>query len=69
MPIGRLTDLSTSWRVVEVGFKVPKFILEEIESGMIETLAPRSHKALLMVMFPIEHGIEKEPGSSILGVL
>jgi len=64
--MGYLTHLSASCKEIVVGFISPIYSLLQMEIGMRLTLAPRSHKALLIVTSPTEQGMEKLPGSESL---
>ena len=62
-PCGCFNDLSASYRVTVMGLASPNRSRLKIDKGMRLILAPKSHKALSKIEFPILHGIVKLPGS------
>ena len=62
-PGGCFNDLSTSCRVTVVGLASPKPNHLKMDKGMRLILAPKSHRALLKIEFPILQRIVKLPGS------
>ena len=62
-PLGSFSDLSANWIVTVVGRASPNPSHLNMDKGMRLILAPRSHKALSKIEFPIVHGIVKLPGS------
>ena len=61
-PFRCFSDLSANWSVTVVGRASPNPSHLNMDKGMRLILAPRSHKALLKMEFPIVHGIVKLPG-------
>ena len=62
-PRGCFNDLSTNYRVTVVALASPKPNHLKMDKGMRSILAPKSHKALSKIKFPILQGIVKLPGS------
>lgn len=67
--IGNLTDLYGICRVTLIGFifPIPNFL--HIYRGIRLNLAPKSQRALSIVMVPNWHGIEKIPRSFSFGAI
>jgi len=61
--LGTFTYLSTSKRVIKVGFNSPRLRLWKTEYGSKFTLASRSSKAFSILCSPIKHKIVGQPGS------
>ena len=62
-PRGCFNDLSASCSVIVVGLASPKPGRLKMDKGMRLILAPKSHRALSKIEFPILQGIIKLPGS------
>ena len=61
--LGCFSDLSTNWSVTVVGRASPNHSRLNMDKGMRLILAPRSHKALSKLEFPMVQGIVKLLGS------
>ena len=62
-PLGYFSDLSANWSVTAVGRALPNPSHLNMDNDMRLILAPRSHKALSKMEFPMVQGIVKLPGS------
>ena len=62
-PLGCFKDLSANWSVTVVGRASPNPKHQNMDRGMRLILAPKSHKALSKIAFPMVQGIVKLPGS------
>ena len=62
-PLRCFSDLSANWSVTVVGRASPNPSLQNMDKGMRLILAPRSHKALSKMEFPMVQGIVKLPRS------
>ena len=62
-PLECFKDLSTNWSVIVVGRASPNPRRLNMDKGMRLILAPKSHKALLKMEFPMVQWIVKLPRS------
>ena len=58
-PLGCFNDLSANWSLTVVGRASPNPSRRNMDNEMMFILAPKSHKALSKMEFPILQGIVK----------